>query len=359
MCNNFNHMKKILIAIAILKYLLTYHCLSAQITIHDTDLMKLHSTYKMNHAFLSTGIDTGNAGANQVWDYSNLQTVYSDTFKVVSRGSLPISVSLPGNRVLKKANHDGNYEFYSLAYDMLLGYGTILSSTMIIQNKPAEVKLKFPAEYGQTHTGVFRNNYSYYLGDDTSSSFGIDSLRHRTSVNYSYVIDGWGKIITPSGTFDVLRQRAIYRKNDTLDLFVKNINQWIPDYDITEELETRYVYWSNEFYLPLAIMNDFGNTGTIQEASWIHADIKTDIVDISTSVKLKVYPNPAQNILYVDFNLAETLEFCLMDASGKLLKQYSIPKGTTSIDISELASGLYYITIPQDPSVQPIIFMKK
>lgn len=351
-------MKRILIAIAILKYLMTFNCLNAQITIHDTDLLKFHVTYKMNNAFMSTGIDTGSAGVNQVWDYSDLKTVYSDTFKIVSRGSLPAGISLPGNKVLVKVNHDGNYEFYSLAYNELLSYGTILAKTMKIQNKPAEVKLKFPAEYGQIHMGEFRNNYSYYLGDDTSS-FGIDSLRHRASVSYSYVIDGWGKLITPSGAFDVLRQRALYRKNDTLDLFVKNINQWIPDYDITEELETRYIYWSNEFYLPLAIMNDFGNTGSIQEASWLQADITTDIVDINTSENMKVYPNPAENLVYIELNNSEITEICLMDASGKILQQYAIATGKTSIDISGLASGVYYITIPQNPSVRPIYFIKK
>ena len=61
---------------------------------------------------------------------------------------------------------------------------------------------------------------------------------------------------------------------------------------------------------------------------------------------IQVYPNPADNMLNINWGTATTVSYSIADMSGRELKAYAV-SGTqvSTIDISWLASGTYQITV--------------
>lgn len=75
---------------------------------------------------------------------------------------------------------------------------------------------------------------------------------------------------------------------------------------------------------------------------------------------ISVYPNPADNSIVIDIgNLKENALLLITDAQGRIMKQEYIPSGLTQkeIDVSNLASGVYYLRIQNNKtlSTQKII----
>ncbi len=64
-------------------------------------------------------------------------------------------------------------------------------------------------------------------------------------------------------------------------------------------------------------------------------------VSMITSPKLKMYPNPAFEILYID-GLKQAVDYKIIDATGR-----NVLKGKTDkeISLSEIPSGIYFLTL--------------
>lgn len=63
---------------------------------------------------------------------------------------------------------------------------------------------------------------------------------------------------------------------------------------------------------------------------------------VSLKSKIILYPNPSNNMFFVDYNGINSLEYILIDTMGKVLKQGNTSNG---IDISELNDGIYIVCI--------------
>ena len=64
-----------------------------------------------------------------------------------------------------------------------------------------------------------------------------------------------------------------------------------------------------------------------------------------------VYPNPANDILYITSKEDEDVEIMIYDVKGQMVQQVSLPAGSDEIDISKLVKGLYLINIQVDDEV--------
>jgi hypothetical protein len=70
---------------------------------------------------------------------------------------------------------------------------------------------------------------------------------------------------------------------------------------------------------------------------------------------LRVYPNPAKDVLHVETNGAAL--FSLIDQSGKILLTTNI-NGKGSINISGVTPGLYYLKNNSTGSVQKVVIAR-
>jgi N-acetylneuraminic acid mutarotase len=91
---------------------------------------------------------------------------------------------------------------------------------------------------------------------------------------------------------------------------------------------------------------DLGATAAVENAEALKAEIK-------------VYPNPTEESLSINgLNLSNTVSLEVFDSSGKAVKSGEL--NGNSFDVSELNSGLYFMTIKEnDEVVDRVKFMKK
>ena len=91
----------------------------------------------------------------------------------------------------------------------------------------------------------------------------------------------------------------------------------------------------------------FGSPATAAEVqamiNTVNASLATTSFDIQSIV---VYPNPSSAIFYIQTDANATVE--LYDLVGKSLKSDTIEVGTTVLDLSSYANGIYLLKIANE-----------
>jgi tryptophanase len=60
-------------------------------------------------------------------------------------------------------------------------------------------------------------------------------------------------------------------------------------------------------------------------------------------VQLKVWPNPATNVVTISVNNLSSQPVYISNTSGQIVYQQNLHQPTTNIDISQWASGVYFV----------------
>ena len=92
----------------------------------------------------------------------------------------------------------------------------------------------------------------------------------------------------------------------------------------------------------------------------LHLTITVGIDDHDLAGSVKVFPNPANSMLNVQWamgNEAATIE--LLDVTGKLLRTISATGETTSINVSSLADGMYFVRVTTEDGAVTKTFVVK
>jgi hypothetical protein len=80
----------------------------------------------------------------------------------------------------------------------------------------------------------------------------------------------------------------------------------------------------------------------------------TDVTyEIPMEKSINIYPNPANNILNIDYSVSSNSAlFEIYNISGQLVQSGNLSKGKTrKIDVSDYNSGIYFIRIHSDEEV--------
>ncbi len=77
-------------------------------------------------------------------------------------------------------------------------------------------------------------------------------------------------------------------------------------------------------------------------------------------VNIKVYPNPASNLLYLSYPENNNLNYTIFSVIGKPVLSGNLPFSSSSIDITKLSKGIYIISIADNPNrvTKKITFVK-
>lgn len=76
------------------------------------------------------------------------------------------------------------------------------------------------------------------------------------------------------------------------------------------------------------------------------------------AINVKVYPNPATNILHLSGVNANT-DFSIVDITGKILNKGKTTQENVVINIATLAKGLYFVKIVNNTSIKTMSFIKQ
>lgn len=104
---------------------------------------------------------------------------------------------------------------------------------------------------------------------------------------------------------------------------------------------------------------------TANDGSNIYDEIEITIsnqntgVDDLSSVRLNVYPNPAADFIYVEFDQKTDFLVEVIDITGRIVISNKVFEEKRRIDISELTSGLFFIKVSHQSEIFTSRFIKK
>lgn len=331
---------------------------SAQITLQVNDFATAADTVRWSLAN-PIAIDLQNTGANATWDFSQLSaqsqtlvdynpigfgsllilatygpiasTPYKATYFNLTN-DLPIdqfSAFLPIELSnLSQYTRRTNTQINSIGYSIdVQGQGVPFKSDTI------ETRYELPLQFNDTYTS---RGYTYI---DLNPATDIKFIQHRERVS---VVDGWGSVTTPLGTFSALRIRHDISENDSIYQTFFGTGSWFapPSFVTTE-----YEWWTNgkKECLVRATVGGFGQnqTPTIEYQDiylGLDAGLSAPTIDIS------FYPNPASEWCY--FQTATPFEFLeIIDANGRVVLRHENVALQGYFDISALPNGTYTVRI--------------
>ena len=203
----------------------------SQITVTDADLVDIGDViYKAYDDAPSSSIIIGNSGTNQIWDFSSLQSSYTDTLFFVDPVST-VHAGLYSNVNLSMLN-DGSISYFNKTSSGMYLHG--LSDTLF--NSPA-LFYPLPLTYSLVASDgpilVIDNVITGPLLNTALPSATVSVLsngladRADTAIikitnTTDFFVDGSGTITTPLGTFSVLRLKSVKYTNSILDIYCTN-----------------------------------------------------------------------------------------------------------------------------------------
>jgi hypothetical protein len=329
---------------------------NAQITITNVDLPSVNDTFRLSTTADTWLTDPTPTGTNFTWDYSYLVATGQDLDTCVSVTSTPFTYQFFFNNIFIypewKANYaiaGQNFSVPTIAtvtevYDYYkvqsskwenVGFGANISGIPTsVRKEPIELKCNLPLNYNDTYT-----NYSAFL--ITIPGVG----EYRQKMNKDAVVDGWGKVITPLDTFDVLRLKITVDITDSI--YVETLGF---AFENPRPTEIQYHYMANGQDVPVLQVNSTTSGAVTQ---FIYKDFPHTFAGVKENPKpsFSIFPNPASTNVHIQSG-SNLNSVSLYDAFGRCVYQnvvnameYNLPLNTT------LQNGLYFVKIDSQGSI--------
>lgn len=352
---------------------------NAQITLTTADFAGAGDTIRMSQA-TDNGYDYATTGSNFTWDFSMLtpdaqelknftpmssaagfvQLIfgtfaplkyqatyfrpYTDLPLAQITSFLPITIEEIFQYTRKTAD-----SLTSVGISMKVGLNGN-SNDLPIKSDTIETPYDFPLVMGNTHSS------RGYTSVDFNPIYDAKWNQHRTRYT---VVDGYGSITTPYGTFDVLRIKHEIDEVDSLYLVLPIIGgTWIP---LDVPASNVYEWWTNGQDEPILRFTTniiLGNeVVTAIEYRDIYRGLDAGIEELS--VDYSIYPNPVINELTIS-SKEKITAINLIDMNGKLIEALKFDNVlTTTVNVAHLPAGAYQIQLFSDTKTAVKSFIKR
>lgn len=130
--------------------------------------------------------------------------------------------------------------------------------------------------------------------------------------------------------------------------------QWIEGVHPTESKDGAWETFpmnkeSTDYFLVLDQPGSYDYICTLHESLGMVGTIvvqgPSSVEELSADEMISIYPNPATEVLYLNYNLSLIDEISVYNLLGKPLLSFSPLNGTQSIDVSGLPNGPYYLVL--------------
>ncbi|MBI2967054.1 MAG: T9SS type A sorting domain-containing protein [Bacteroidetes bacterium] len=346
-----------------------------QVSIMQSDMPDVDDTFRISSADLlqldTTLLKLDSTGANYYWDYSwlvrdnqRVDTFYSPWFLNLVYNyyfTNPFDQDHFSTYALHVPDMDfggGMYQFqltdvYDFYRETSGGYYNVGFGAKIngipqgFPYDPTDEIYDFVVEYGNTTT-----SYSYWEAEAPSGMFGIDFTYGRKMTRKNYA-DGWGMLITPADTFNVLRIKSVMEITDTV------YNDSIGfGYGFDRPDLIHYKWLSKNSGVPVllveaedAMLGPAVNRIEYYDP-WINP-IGFDEIAAQENGRLILYPNPASGkTIFVKNTLGilagDDLQYEIHDFTGKTVSAGKVTCHLTNtfvVDCQALGAGIYSVAI--------------
>ncbi|MBE0641923.1 MAG: T9SS type A sorting domain-containing protein [Bacteroidales bacterium] len=313
-------------------------------------------TLRLSTAISLNGIDPTLSGAGYTWDFSSLGSLSQavDTFLAIT--AVPVLYQLFFNNPLdpNKANlalrttgldiipgfEIGDvYEFYrsNSAQYAFLGYAGELSGIPLpVKYDQPDVWYRFPLEYGDLDS----SRSVFNLSLPGLGTFFSDRKRKN-------IVDGWGQLTTPFGSFQALRVRSEVVEYDSLYL------DTLGGGFAFNRIFTEYKWLAKGYDVPVLQVTQEGPLATVtylDSADGGGTSVKEPLAMEAEPLTVSVDPHSGTLLVSLQSNTPGRAYCLLNDIQGsQLLRQeVSIIAGGNSIALepaSRLKSGIYFLQL--------------
>lgn len=220
--------------------------------------------------------------------------------------------SIENNVVVRKEPPSSNWDLlFTKYYDYTIPYEV---SGVLINSKRVSV---------QQVDEVDQGSYTYFIENDFDK-------------NYSEIGSDWKEYDFNAGLYAVAENRVYFAK-------------------VLNETKSDSTYW--KLYFTAFSGFEEGKYTFIQEDVTEYSAIQ----EINGLELFEIYPNPANNYIRLITDANKGLEYIVTDISGKQIINGNLEKGFNqqSINISELKSGVYHISLISKAGVSSQTFIKQ
>ncbi len=338
-------MKTLLQAILISMFLSSFN-LFGQISLSQSDIWAVGDTIPRVVDTISTA-NPGSKGVNQVWNFSNAVPRELETTRIINASTSPYASSFPSaNQAMTHNNTSYLFVNSSPSNVIVKGVvGDILNNgtTISVPFNPDMLLMQFPESYGSAYTDTYGFDFTA-----SGTSFGVYQVRAKHKATVLDSLDGWGTVITPTGSYNCLRKKTIEQKIDTSWYKLFSFSQWTLN-NFSAASVTSYSWLAKETKLAVVELSFHPNGSPYKLTySLIPPVTVTSVGSNSISAfGFRIFPNPADDILHfvpsAEFNTS-VFEISICNLMGQdVYKTTSTSSDGTNIDIGRLSQGLYFI----------------
>ncbi|MGZ4054662.1 MAG: T9SS type A sorting domain-containing protein [Bacteroidia bacterium] len=333
---------------------------NAQITVTSADVASpVKVIYQSNDTLMTSGAIAGSSGPSQTWNMTSLTTGTVDTLTFISYGWAP-DAAFPGSNLVAKQGSSYNFIYLNNSSSGLTSQGSKGTTdfgcgldTLRQIDTPSEILMNFPATYNTSFTNNFKQVIpATYLGCDPGYGVTVDSVRMRSAQKKTVLVDAWGTLTTPLGTYNVIRSKETVIKHDTSDVMIFGAWNPFPGLpSVSADSTTGYTWWANGVGFPLVSMK-LDSAGSLKQVQWLQSLPVTGINEYSIASAVHVYPNPAQDEINFGVDATKVSAIEVFDIAGRLVKAFNVNSDNSLINISGLANGEYsYAALGKDKVV--------
>jgi len=333
----------------------------AQITITSDDIVGAGATVIL-------GVDTtspftaGPGGADQNWDFSSVLTQAYDTMWFMNPGQTTFPDAYPAANLAARIYMEDAFMYFnsnSQEFSILGGMmrmDELPGLDLYAPITPKEVIAAFPMDYLDNYTQSFVQEIR---APNPIPALGFDSVMIKMYTTQTTIVDAWGTVTTPLGSFEALRVRDNSTMIDSIFAFM--LGSWNlleTDGDVDED----YSWWTDEpgIGYPVLELNVDTETGFVEDVYFLKQEPVYGVSEPALERSAMVlYPNPCSDVVRLRYLIHDIgyLKSDLFDISGRkileLINQNLMPGDhEIEIDVSSLSNGMYFVRAQVGNSVE-------
>lgn len=327
-----------------------------QITITSSDFAQGGDTAMVSISNETT-LDLVTTGADATWDFSTINIYYQviDTFYDISQADLLYQAVFNNGFTNAEYESDWFKPWDADGLDQLSQFGVSVTNlyqfTAVLSDRVQNTGVGFeiqgtgvPAEM-DTIDVQYELPINYLDAWNNSSYIDVDLNPAYDAIYRRYqwrdaVVDGWGTIITPWGSFDALRVRTEVVAIDSV--YSGQFGTW---FELPTPDQVEYHWFTNGQKLPIfsVLTNDVGGNETITEIRF--KDKFRNIVSVEeNAIEVDMYPNPANDLVNIQTN--ENVDVVsIFDLNGRLIYSKKPSSNALVINTAKWSSGVYTVQI--------------
>jgi hypothetical protein len=335
-----------------------------QITIDDADFADAGDTARISVSALDFNVDYAYTDTDAVWDFSDLNWQTQQVKEFLN----PLFISptyafffantpITPNRS-NIATAEGNLltDIPVLNSVFTESYNFYYKTNSMYRWRGIGMRVSgFPTPVGMNHSDtVYRFPMNYGDKDTAHSDYDVDvpQLGSYTHMQVRYnQVDGWGTLITPFGTHEVLRQVSEIHGADSL--YIDTVQFGIK---VNNAVNREYKWIGKGQMVPLLQINTTQiAVGPFPGFEFVTEILYRDSVRFLPSgifaaeqneIQFRVYPNPSNGSLFVAVPEDLTaVHISITDINGRAMIEQNLSSSLERIDTDNWTRGIYFLTV--------------